>query len=91
MQFTRDDVFRKIRQVTSEVIKVPQEEIVPDGKVTALRNVNSIALLEIVAKVEIYFGIDLDEESLFQIDTLNDFVDSCMGLLSKNNDASKTA
>ncbi|WP_428266264.1 acyl carrier protein [Haliangium sp.] len=69
--------FGTIREVIAKVAKVPTEQVVLDSPVSGLDNVDSIVLLEIIARVETLLDIDIDEEALFEIGTVGDFVTLC--------------
>lgn len=77
-----ETTFDTIRGVISLVAKVPSEQVVLDSPVSGLRNVDSIVLLEIVARVETILDIDIDEEKLFEIKTVRDFVSVCHEIVS---------
>ncbi len=79
-----DSTFELIRGVISRATKLPPEAILPDNPVTGLQNVDSIVLLEIVARVEVLLGIDIDEAQLFDIQTVGDFVAVCQALAIVN-------
>jgi acyl carrier protein len=75
-----DPTFDLIRGVISKATKLPPEVVLRENPVTGLANVDSIVLLEIVARVEVALGIDIDEQLLFDIQTVGDFVDVCKRL-----------
>lgn len=79
-----DHTFLTIQRIISEVAKIPPSEIKLDNPVTGLVNVDSIVLLEIVARTELELGIDVDAEQLFDISTVGDFVTVCQELTSAN-------
>lgn len=69
--------FETIRGVIALVAKVPKEQVALDSPVSGLQNVDSIVLLEIIARVESLLDIDIDEEALFEIRSVSDFVEVC--------------
>ncbi|GAA4054752.1 acyl carrier protein [Actinomadura miaoliensis] len=77
-----DMVLETIQRVVSEVAKIPASELRLDGPVTGLVNVDSIVLMEIVARAELALDIEIDEELLFSIDTVGDFVAECQRLVA---------
>ncbi|MEU1181201.1 acyl carrier protein [Streptomyces sp. NPDC005820] len=74
---TEDKIFDTLREVITRIAKVPPETVVPDAPVSGLQNVDSIVLLEIVVTMENELGIEIDEEELFDIDTVGQFVAAC--------------
>jgi acyl carrier protein len=77
-----DEVFLTIQRIICRVAKVPPQAVRPENPVTGLANVDSILLLEIVARVELDLGIEIDEERLFEITTVGEFVATCRELTS---------
>jgi acyl carrier protein len=69
--------FETIRKVIALVAKVPVEQVALDSPVSGLQNVDSIVLLEIIARVETLLDIDIDEEVLFELHSVSDFVAVC--------------
>ncbi|MFI2369832.1 acyl carrier protein [Streptomyces sp. NPDC018833] len=74
---TPDQVLLAIQKVISEVAKIEPAEIQLDSPVTGLRNVDSILLLEILVRTEMELGIEIDEQDLFDINTVRDFAAFC--------------
>jgi len=77
-----DPIFLSIQQIIAKVAKIPPQAVVLENPVTGLTNVDSIVLLEIVARTELEFDIEIDEEELFSISTVADFVAACQKLTS---------
>lgn len=75
-----DTTFLTVQRIISEVAKIPPEAVKLENPVTGLANVDSIVLLEIVARTELALGIEIDEEQLFEISTVGDFVSACQKL-----------
>jgi acyl carrier protein len=75
-----DTTFESIRDIICRVAKIEPSDVRPENPVTGLVNVDSIVLLEIVARTELEFGIDIDETDLFEISTVADFVAVCSRL-----------
>lgn len=75
-----DQTFESIRDIICRVAKIEPTEVRPENPVTGLVNVDSIVLLEIVARTELELGIDIDEAELFEISTVADFVEACRRL-----------
>jgi acyl carrier protein len=78
-----DSTFALIRDVICKATKLPPEAVKLDNPVTGLQNVDSIVLLEIVARVEITLGITIDEQLLFEIQTVGDFASVCDRLIAE--------
>lgn len=80
MSERRDTTFAAVRNAITTVLKVPQAEIVESVNVRNLRNVDSLALMEVVAITENTLGIDIDVGLLFDVETVGAFVDLCDSL-----------
>jgi acyl carrier protein len=83
-----DPVFELIRDVICKATKLPPEAVRLENPVTGLQNVDSIMLLEIVARVEVSLDVLIDEEVLFDIQTVGDFVTVCSRLVAERGDTS---
>ncbi|MEU2022451.1 acyl carrier protein [Streptomyces sp. NPDC016469] len=70
-------VLATIQRIITEVARIEPEELRLDSPVTGVKNVDSILLLEIVVRAEVELGIEIDEQDLFDIDTVRDFVAFC--------------
>jgi acyl carrier protein len=69
--------FETIRKVIALVAKVPAEQVRLDSPVSELQGFDSIVRLEIIARVETLLDIDIDEEVLFELRSVSDFVALC--------------
>ncbi|MEV8597882.1 acyl carrier protein [Streptomyces sp. NPDC052012] len=74
---TQDHIWLTVQKAISEVARIEPAEIRLDSPVTGLRNVDSILLLEILVRVEAELGIEIDEQELFDINTVRDFAAYC--------------
>lgn len=77
-----DHTYLTVQRIISEVAKIPPSDIRPENPVTGLTNVDSIVLIEIVARTELALDIEIDEEQLFDLNTVGDFVAACRRLTS---------
>jgi acyl carrier protein len=77
MEQDRQAVFEAIRGVIALVLQVPAEHVGLGSPVSALEGVDSLVLLEITARVENVLDIDLDQDVLFEVRTVGDFVAVC--------------
>jgi acyl carrier protein len=80
MNQRRASTFAAIKKAIVTVLKVPEDEIVESANVRNLRNVDSLALMEVVAITENSLGIDIDVGLLFDVETVGAFVDLCDSL-----------
>ena len=66
------EVMGMLRQIVSDVLRIPVDSVTADSALTDLPSVESIKLLRIAGKVERRFDIELDNEALFRRGTLGD-------------------
>src|SRR3978361_470360 len=66
------EVMGLLRQIVSDVLRVPGASVTADSALPALPSVESIKWLRIAGKVERRFDIELDNEALFRRGTLGD-------------------
>lgn len=91
MSTATESSFGLIRGVICKATKLEAEAVRLENPVTGLQNVDSIVLLEIVARVEITLGISIDEQRLFEIQTVGDFVQVCDRLVAESASSSAAA
>lgn len=75
-----DEVVRIMKQIVSDVLTVPSEQITMDAKISNLAHVESIKLLRIAGKIERRFDVELDDESIFKNGTFGDIVNEVLEL-----------
>jgi acyl carrier protein len=69
-----EGVANEVRNLISEVIEVPPEQIKGDSSFANDLGVDSLMALEIVAAIEKKYRIQIPEEKLQQVKTLNDTI-----------------
>ena len=82
MNESKKETFHAVRSAITTVLKVPEDQVVAHGNIRDLRNVDSMALMEVVALTESQLGIDIDVGLLFEVETVGAFVDLCEKLRS---------
>ncbi|MGH9380610.1 MAG: acyl carrier protein [Thermoanaerobaculia bacterium] len=84
---SQHDVFEDLKQIVSDILRVPLEQISADSKLTDLGLVESIKLLRIAGKIERRFGIELDDEVVFEKRSLGEFTGEIVRLLQLQGEA----
>ncbi len=69
-----ENIERQIRESVAKVIKVPAEKIDPDADLFKELGVDSLLGVEIFATLDKQFHIDIPENKLEKIKTLNDII-----------------
>ncbi len=80
MDNSRNATFAVIRDAIVTVLRVAPEQVLEPNQIRDMRNVDSMALMEVVALVEDGLQIDIDVGSLFEVHTVGEFIDICHGL-----------
>ena len=71
----RSDIREKTKQIIAAVAGINREELDRDLKLREELMLDSLKEMEIVARTELSFGINLDEDLLVNVQTLDDYCD----------------
>jgi len=74
---------QEIRSMVSKIIKRDENSIDPEANIFTEYGVDSLLGVEILAGLDKKYGIDVPEQKLRQIKTLNDIVRLARELISK--------
>ena len=69
------NTFERVRPILVKMLSVCEEKITPNASLTNDLGADSLALVEISLAVEEQFGIRLDDEETFALDTVQQIVD----------------
>ena len=72
---TRDEIQKKIIHIVAEVASFPEENIQGDSSLIEDIHADSLAIFEIAQEIEATFEMEIDEEDLEKIKTINDATD----------------
>ncbi len=64
----------EIRQIIADILEIPSEQVGDDTSLADELGVDSLMALEIVATIEKKYRVQIPEEKLQQVKTLNDTV-----------------
>lgn len=84
---SQDEIFEGLKQIVADVLRIPAEQISADSKLTDLGLVESIKLLRIAGKIERQFGIELDDEVVFEKRSLSEFAGEIVRLRQLQGEA----
>ncbi len=76
---------KEIKDLVSKVIKIPEEKIDPSANLFTDLGVDSLLGVEIFAALDKKYGIDVPEERLKNVNTLNDIIQLVEEQLSKKS------
>ncbi|KPJ69631.1 hypothetical protein AMJ44_03240 [candidate division WOR-1 bacterium DG_54_3] len=79
-----EQLVKEIKALVSKVIKIPEDKIDPNVNLFTDLGVDSLLGVEIFAALDKKYRIDVPEEKLRNINTLNDVIALVEELLSKS-------
>lgn len=69
------DVDKKVKEVIVEQLNITEEECVPDAAFIDDLGADSLDIVELIMAMEDNFGIDISDDDLVKIRTVQDIVD----------------
>ncbi|MCU0641888.1 MAG: acyl carrier protein [Candidatus Margulisbacteria bacterium] len=73
----------EIRRLVAKIIKLPEEKVSYEANLFTELNVDSLLGVEIFAALDKKYGVNISEDQLRRITTLNDLIDLVVGQLAK--------
>jgi acyl carrier protein len=77
------EIEQEIRTLVSKVIKVPEEKLKSDVNIFSEYGVDSLLGVEILAGLDKKYGIDVPEDKIRHIKSVNDIVNITKELIAK--------
>ncbi|MET8649933.1 acyl carrier protein [Nocardia aurea] len=71
---TPDEILRTITAIAVAETGIPEADLRPDVDLRAMAGVDSVRVLRMVAKIERAYDIELEDEAVFGMATLDDVV-----------------
>ena len=78
-----EELAKEVKTLVSKVIKRPEEQIDPNANLFTELGVDSLLGVEIFAALDKKYGLDVPEEKLKNVNTLNDVIALVKELKSK--------
>ncbi len=69
------DIFDAFREKATEILDVEAHQASPDALLNETLHADSVDLIEIAGLLERQFGVELDDRELYDLETVQDFVD----------------
>ena len=85
---SRDEVLRELRRVMKELFKLPEERVVPEARLGADLELDSLDALDLAVKVEELTGKALTEKQLRAMRTVEDVIVALLALAPQKREAS---
>ena len=80
-----EQLVSEIRELVSKVIKLPIEKIDPNANLFNDLGVDSLLGVEIFAALDKKYGLDVPEEKLKSVNTLNDIISLIKDMMAGKN------
>jgi acyl carrier protein len=71
----KDETITEIKKIVSQITRINISELSDEVRVREELGIDSLMAMEIVASCEKRFSIYIDEEQVFNIETIGDFYD----------------
>ncbi|MBF6298911.1 acyl carrier protein [Nocardia amamiensis] len=71
---TADDILRTVTGIAVAETGIPEAELRPDADLRGMAGVDSVRVLRMVAKIERTYDIELEDQDVFGMSTLDDVV-----------------
>ena len=81
---SRDSILEDVKQIVSEHVAVPPDEMRPDNRLIEDLGCDSLDIIEITMEVEEQFDISVPDELGDQIATVGDVADGVVELLEQS-------
>ncbi|MFF3227314.1 acyl carrier protein [Nocardia suismassiliense] len=69
------DILRTVTEIAAAETGIAEADLRPDVDLRGMAGVDSVRVLRMVAKIERTYGIELEDEDVFGLSTLNDVVE----------------
>lgn len=71
---TADEILRTVTAIATAETGIPEAELRPDQDLRGMAGVDSVRVLRMVAKIERAYDIELEDQDVFGLSSLNDVV-----------------
>lgn len=68
------DILRTVTEIATAETGIPAAELRPEADLRGMEGVDSVRVLRMVAKIERAFDIEMEDEEVFGLSSLNDVV-----------------
>ncbi|WP_067657966.1 acyl carrier protein [Nocardia harenae] len=68
------DILRTVTEIATAETGIPSAELRPDADLRGMEGVDSVRVLRMVARIERAFDIEMEDEEVFGLSSLNDVV-----------------
>lgn len=80
--FDRNDTYAKVIDIIADKLSIDKKSITPQSTLQTL-GADSLDMVEIIMKLEEYFGIEINDEDAEKLSSVDDVVNYVHGLRTK--------
>lgn len=85
MQFTKDEIYEKVKRIMAELFEIDPEEITPESKLVDDLDLDSIDAVEMIVQLQKLTGKRINPEQFQSVVTVEDVVNILQKLLEEQN------
>lgn len=85
MQFTKDEIYEKVKQIMAELFEIDPEEITPESTLVDDLDLDSIDAVEMIVQLQKLTGKRINPEQFQSVVTVEDVVSILQKLLEEQN------
>ncbi|SNQ47863.1 Phosphopantetheine-binding [Frankia canadensis] len=74
MTHSRDDIVHTVTEIVHREIGIPVERLAPDLDLRGVEGADSVKVLVMISRVERTYGIEIEDEDVFTLRSINDVV-----------------
>jgi acyl carrier protein len=71
---TRDEIISTVSAILARELAMPAEELTADLDLRAVEGADSVKVLLMISKIERTYDIEIEDEDVFSLSTINDVV-----------------
>ncbi|MCM3882616.1 acyl carrier protein [Frankia sp. R82] len=71
---SRDEILRTVTEIVHREIGIPLDRLAPDSDLRGAEGADSVKVLVMISRVERTYGIEIDDQDVFTLSSINDVV-----------------
>lgn len=82
---TRPDLIATVSEIIAREFDVPADQLTSELDLRTLEGADSVKVLRAIARIELAYDVELDDECVFTLHTVNDVVDALEALVAEGH------